>query len=301
MKNTKKIGQDSISRIIVGSVLVLYTLIFLFLMYWAITTAFKTQKELTLQENYFGLPQEWQWENLKTAASFFAMKDVVRNGRTIAEIPFATQILYTLLYAGGCAIVHTLSPILVAYATSRFAYRFNKALDIIVLITMIVPIVGTQSSMVSLLVDLNIYDTYLGLYAQKFFFVDMYYFVFVAVFKGVSSSYYEAAEIDGASEWTIMIKVAFPLILSSAGLVLLLHFMRLWNDYTTLMIYAPSHPSIALGLYQMMAGSASGSSAKGQTPVLLSGCIMIVIPVMILFIIFRNKLMGNLTIGGVKE
>ena len=98
-----------------------------------------------------------------------------------------------------------------------------------------------------------------------------------------------------------MTKVAIPLILSSAGLVFLLHFMRLWNDYTTLMIYAPSHPTIAFGLYQMMAGSSSGSSAKGQTPVLLSGCIMIVIPVMILFIIFRNKLMGNLTIGGVKE
>lgn len=301
MEKTKKFNGDLILRIVIGVILVLYTLIFLFLMYWAITTAFKTQKELTLQGNYFGLPEEWQWENLKTAASFFAMKDVVRNGRTIAEIPFTTQIIYTLLYAGGCAIVHTLSPIIVAYATARFTYRFNRVLDIVVLITMIVPIIGTQSSMVSLLVDLNIYDTYFGLYAQKFFFVDMYYFVFVAVFKGVSSSYYEAAQIDGASEWTIMTKVAIPLILSSAGLVMLLHFIRLWNDYTTLMIYAPSHPSIALGLYQMMAGSSSGSSAKGQTPVLLAGCIMIVIPVMILFIVFRNKLMGNLTIGGVKE
>lgn len=301
MLKTKKSNGDLIIRALIAAILVAYTLIFLFLMYWAITTSFKTEKELTLRGNYFGLPEEWQWENLKTAASFFAMKDVIRDGRTIMEIPFGTQIVYTVLYAGGCSLVHTLAPILVAYATSRFTYRFNRALEIIVLITMIVPIVGTQSSMVSLLVDFGIYDSYIGLYAQKFFFVDMYYFVFVSVFKGVSSSYYEAAEIDGANEWTIFAKVAFPLILSSAGLVFLLHFIRLWNDYTTLLIYAPSHPTIAFGLYQMMAGSSSGSTAKGQTPVLLSGCIMIMIPVMILFIIFRNKLMGNLTIGGVKE
>ena len=73
-----------------------------------------------------------------------------------------------------------------------------------------------------------------------------------------------------------------------------------WNDYQTLLIYAPSHPTIVYGLFKVMTDS-SGSSVRGQVPVQMAGCTLVTVPVIMLFIIFRNKLMGNLTIGGVKE
>ena len=187
-----------------------------------------------------------------------------------------------------------------AYATQKFQKKFNKVIDILVIISMTVPIVGSQSSMLSLMHGLGIYDTFLGLYMQKFYFGNMYYLMFSAVFKGVASAYYEAAYIDGASEWQVMVKIALPLVLTSFGLIFLLNFITYWNDYQTLLIYAPSHPTIVYGLFKVMTDS-SGSSVRGQVPVQMAGCMLVTLPVITLFIIFRNKLMGNLTIGGVKE
>ena len=311
-----KIRKKTISpvSIILGAILVLYSIILLLLLYWGVITSMKSNNDFVLGENNFlGLPRlyykgqggvlapwEWEFENFSKVTQFFDIKDLVRNGRRIRSIPYATQIIYTLLYSVGCSFFATLCPCIVAYATQKFNKGFNKVIDILVIISMTVPIIGSQSSMLSLMHGLGIYDTFPGLYIQKFYFGNMYYLMFSAVFKGVSKEYYEAAYIDGASEWQVMVKIAFPLVLTSFGLVFLLHFITYWNDYQTLLIYAPSHPTIVYGLFRVMTDS-SGASARGQVPVQMAGCTLVTLPVILLFIIFRNKLMGNLTIGGVKE
>lgn len=310
-KRKKSISPAAVA---LGSILVLYSIILLSLLYWGVITAMKTDDDFVLgRNNFLGLPRlydkgqggillpwQWEFENFVNVAKFFDMKDLVRNGRRIRSIPFSTQVGYTLLYSIGCSFFSTLCPCIVAYATQKFKYGFNKIVDILVIISMSVPIIGSQASMLSLLHRLGIYDTFAGLYMQKFYFGNMYYLMFSAIFKGVSKEYYEAGYIDGATEWQVMIKIAIPLVLTSFGLVFLLHFITFWNDYQTLLIYAPSHPTIVYGLFKVMT-DATGASVRGQTPVQMAACTLITLPVIILFIIFRNKLMGNLTIGGVKE
>ena len=306
----KSKNEISLLSVVLAIILVLYSALFLYLIFWAIITAFKTNDDFTILQNYLGLPKDfmtekllapwdWKWENFTTIMKFFEVKGVYREGREVT-IPFDMQVLYTVLYAGGCAFIGALCPCLVAYATSKFKTGFNYIIDVIVIVTMVIPIVGSQVSMISLLNSLDIYDTFLGLYLQKFNFANMHYLMFAAVFKGVSKEYYEAATIDGASELKILIKIALPLVATSFGLIFLLMFIGFWNDYQTLILYAPSHPSIAYGLFRVMTDP-TGASERGSTPVQMAGCILIVIPVFTLFIIFRNKLMGNLTIGGVKE
>lgn len=307
MESRKK--HFSIVSFVLCTILVLYAIILLSVLYWGVITSLKSIEDFADHNNNFlGFPKSdagsllapWQWEfgNFAKVVQFFDMK-VTRNGvPTIITVPI--QLLYTVLFAIGCAFVGTLCPCIVAYATRKFNYGFNKVIDLLVIICMTVPIIGAQASMLELLNRLNIYDTFLGLYAQKFYFGNMYYFVFSAVFKGISKEYYEASSIDGASEWQMMVKIAFPLVLTSFGLVFLLYFIAYWNDYHTLLVYAPSHPTLAYSLFHVMTVS-TGSGPLGQMPVRMAGCTMIAVPVVILFIIFRNKLMGNLTIGGVKE
>ncbi len=300
----------SSTAITTGIVLVLYTLIMFFLIYWAIITALKTNDDFVIGKNYLGLPKtvkgdylspwQWQWKNFATIVQFFDVKNVFRNGQMIRSIPFGAQVIYTVLYAGGCAFLGTLVPCVVSYATSKFNYKFNAVLDGICIVSMVIPIVGSEVSMISLLNGLGIYDSFIGLYLQKCHFANMYYLMFGAIFKGVSKEYYEAAQIDGASEFVVLFKIAMPLVATSFGLIFLLMFIQYWNDYTTIMVFAPSHPTVAYGLFRVMTDS-PGGTAKGYTTVRMAGCVIIVIPVIIIFIIFRNKIMGNLTIGGVKE
>lgn len=307
-----KNGKEKTSPIsfVLCAILVLYTVVFLMLLLWALITAVKSNDDFVLRSNFFWLPKdattralllpwEWEWENFAKIIKYFEVKGIYRNGVEIA-VPFITQVIYTLLYAGGCSLLQALCPCIVAYATSKFSYRFNRVIELVVLFTMIIPIVGSSMSMIDFLYAMNLYDTFLCLYVQKFYFANMYYLVYSAVFKGVSKEYYEAAHIDGASEWVVMTRISLPLIATSFGLIVLLQFIGYWNDYGTLLVYAPSHPTISYGLYRVMTDS-TGSSDRGSTPVQMAGCVLIVIPTMILFLIFRDKLMGNLTIGGVKE
>lgn len=310
MKKNIKLKNSLLVRIILGTVLVLYCALFFVLIYWALVTAVKTDDDLLLRQNYFGLPKDfftgqtlmpwqWAWSNFLEATTFFEVSGLVRNGREIS-VPFITQVLYTLEYSIGCAFLNTLSPCLVAYVTSKFKYKFNIVIESIVIISMILPIVGSSMSMISMLNNLRIYDTFFGIFCQKFGFGGMYFLVLSGVFKGVSKEYYEAAHIDGASELNVMLRIAFPLVFNTFMLIFLLHFIGFWNDYNTPLLYAPSHPTMSYGLFRMMTDS-TGNSRRGSTPVQMAGCVLIVVPVVIIFIIFRNKLMGNLTIGGVKE
>ena len=303
-------NKISAGAMIAGVILVLYTIIMVFFIYWALVTSMKTNDDFVIGKNYLGLPKslqgevltpwEWEWGNFATIVQFFEVKNVFRKGRMILSIPFGTQAIYTVLYAGGCAFFGTLIPCIVSYATSKFNYKFNAILDGICIVSMIIPIVGSQISMVSLLNTLNIYDSFIGLYLMKCHYANMYYLMFAAIFRGVSKEYYEAAYIDGANEFSVMIKIAMPLVATSFGLIFLMFFIQYWNDYTTLMLYAPSHPTISYGLFKVMTDP-PGGTARGYTTVRMAGCVIIVMPVIVIFLIFRNKIMGNLTIGGVKE
>ena len=319
-----KTNKKSISpvAIVLCVVLVIYSIALLLLIYWALITSLKTNLDYgdgDVKNNFLGLPRffgtergdilapwQWAWGNFAEVFKFFKIP-VNREGWPKGTlITFPMQAMYTVIYSVGCAFFATLCPCIVAYATQKFKYGFNKVIDAIVIICMTVPIIGSQASMLSLMHSTKLYDTFGGLFLQKFNFGNMYYLMFSAIFKGVSKEYYEAGYIDGASEWQVMTRIAIPLILTSFGLVFLLNFITYWNDYNTLLVYAPSHPTLGLSLFQIITASVEFQDPETKNRVRyavlqMAACMIITVPVLVLFIIFRNKLMGNLSIGGVKE
>ena len=77
--------------------------------------------------------------------------------------------------------------------------------------------------------------------------------------------------------------------------VLLLTFITYWNDYQTPLIYIPSYPTLAYGLWYYI-----NVISTGSVPMKLSGCMVMAVPLFVLFIVFQNKLMGNVSVGGLK-
>ena len=60
----------------------------------------------------------------------------------------------------------------------------------------------------------------------------------------------------------------------------------------------PSYPTLAMGLYDF---TFSTNSVLGSVPIKMAGNFLIFIPILIVFLIFRNKLLGNISMGGIKE
>jgi ABC-type glycerol-3-phosphate transport system permease component len=171
------------------------------------------------------------------------------------------------------------------------------------LVVMAIPIVGSSPAMVSLLRDLGIHDTIFAMVALNFNFTGIYFFVFHAYLTGISDTYVEAAEIDGASQLGVFIKIIFPLCLKTFFTVFLLQFIQTWNDYQTPLLYYPNHPTLAYAVFRMT--NNTGGADKGMeyqgVPQRVAGCMVLAIPIFAIFVAFNKLLMGNLTMGGLKE
>ena len=296
-KNKLK-SKFSIFNSVILVLLIAYAFILFFALYWMITASLKTETEIAI-DNFFGLPKEWLFSNFSYALQVF--EHVIPTGDVIKLLPTQTYegldcgiIINTLLYTVGGAFCASIVP---CFVVAKFNYKFSKLLYGVVIITMILPIVGNYPSMVNVMYKLNIYDTFLGNWLQKANFLGMYFLIFYAAFKSLPNDYMEAAYIDGASEWRVLLRIMFPLVKTIFLTIMVIHFVDIWNDYQTVLLYLPSHPTISFSVFMKATSTDTGSA---RTEIKMASCMVMVIPTVLIFIIFKDKLMGNLSMGGIK-
>ena len=297
MKSDKfsvKKGKSSIFNLLLSVILVLYSVTIVFSIYFIVVTALKDVRDF--DENFFGFPRAFTFDNIKDVLGLDIVKS--RFGRRLKPLHFYPHVLfYTVMYSVGGSFFAALMPCVTAYFVAKFDYKFSRILYSVVIVVIIVPIIGNLPSTYRMLDALNLYDRIIGMYIVKANFPNMWFLVFYAAFRGVPKDYTEAAYIDGASEFRIMTTVIMPLVKNAFFTVLLIFFVDLWNDYTTPALFLPSHPTLAY----MINGFANGTE-KGMTavPIRMASCALMVLPTLVIFVVFRNKLMGNLTMGGIK-
>lgn len=226
---------------------------------------------------------------------------VAANGERImqrAEGGFAMVIVNTIIYTVVGAFLHTLVPALTAYAVAKFDNVVGKLIAGAALFAMTMPIFGSQPSMLHMLRGLGIYNTFWGYLLQKASFTGMYFFTFRAFYEGLPDSYSEAAEIDGASYWHILINIIIPLSVKPMSTVFVLQFTGFWNDYQTAYMYMPTHPTLAYVVWFLTNNNQVGG---GEMGIRVAASMMLALPILMLFIVFKDKLMGNVSMGGLKQ
>ena len=272
----------------------LYVVFLAYLMFWGIITSLKSVGEFN--DNVLGFPQDLSFNNFITIFNNFYVRVNV-NGLLVPKF-IEDMLLNTLLYAVGGSFISTFVPCIVAYAVTRFNFKFNAVIKGIVIVTMILPIIGSAPAEIQLLRDLKLYDSIIGNWIQKFHFLGMYFLVFSAAFEVIPKDFAEAAYMDGASEFKLLTKVMFPMVSTIFTTIMLINFIALWNDYQTPMLYLPSHPTLAYGIFDLSRSTLDGMN---NVPTRMAGCVILLVPILIIFIAFRKKIMGNITLGGVKE
>ena len=285
-------------KVILFIVLALYVISMMLPLLWGLFTSLKSQSEFRADvlAPPKGWPWEWQWSNFPYVLSNFRVEVTNLDGEML-YVGMSGQIINTLLYAGVGGFLATFIPCLTAYLTAKLPCKLSSAVNIIVVVTMILPIVGAYPSEIRLLRAMNLYDNIVGSWLQKANFLGLYYLVFFAAFRGLDKAYTEAAYMDGARETRVMFRIAFPLVKTVFLTVFLIKFIEFWNDYQTPLLYLPSHPTLAYGIFDL---SNSRQSGMSTVPMRMTGCIILVVPILTLFLIFKNKLMGNISMGGVK-
>ncbi|MBQ8685195.1 MAG: carbohydrate ABC transporter permease [Clostridia bacterium] len=292
MRAKKKKGGGSVMFTIMLVVLLLYTVSLIVPFIWAFITTFKTK--LDFRNNVFGLPKTWAFENYTIALEGLNVPILTGKG---GNANFVEMLLNSLVYAIGCTLVNVFTLCTMAYCAAKYNFKFNKIIYGIVIVTMIIPIVGSLASEIQIAEALGLRDSFLGVFFMKMSFLGTNFMIFYAMFKTMSWGYAEAAFIDGAGHFRLYFQIMLPLALPTILIVCVLAFISYWNDFGTPMIYLPSHPVAAYGLYYFQQNT---ENAVATVPRKLAGCFILCIPIFIIFMLAKDKMIGNLTVGGLK-
>ena len=318
----KKKETSIANKIFIYSLLILlsvYVISMIITLGWGFLTSFKHRYEFTFNENWLGFPtidpnadfhsreevfnfanfkriiQDYHYVEEGCKTEFYVNGKVVRH---VAKGGFPMVLFNTFVYTVVGSFLHAFVPAITAYAVTKFKNPVGSFLTGAALFAMTTPIVGSQPSMLAMLRGLGIYDTFWGYLLQKATFGGMYFFVFSAFYESMPDSFSEAAEIDGASYFNILITIVIPLSMKMISTVLLIQFIHGWNDYQTAYLYMPSHPTIAYAVWFLTTNNAIGN---GSMVIRVAAAMALAAPILIAFIFLKDKLMGNLSMGGLKE
>lgn len=290
----KKRKEISILSIIILSILILYVLSLIIPLLWSLITSLKSRSDYLT--NPFGLPKKFEFNNYAIAFDNYISKYVKNGSIKIAYIE--DMLLNSLIYSIIGSFLATLVTCIMAYASSKFKFKISKIIYSIVIITMVLPIVGSLPSAIMITKSLHLYDTYAGMLILQCSFLGVHFLFFYEAFKRIPNDFAEAAYVDGASNLTIFIKIMLPMVKDTFFTIMLIKFVGLWNDYNITLEYVPNIKTLAFGLYEY---SRSYDSAISSTPMRLAGANILAVPIIIVFLCFHNKIMGGYTNGGIKE
>jgi raffinose/stachyose/melibiose transport system permease protein len=181
-----------------------------------------------------------------------------------------------------------------AFALARFHFRFSRLLGVYLALGIMIPIrIGTVS-ILTLMVDLGLTNTQLGLiliYTAAG--LPLAVFVLTAFFMGVPQELVDAARVDGASHGRIYTMV---LRLSGAALatVAILTMIPIWNDLWWPLLVSPGVPTLTLGTQQFLGQFVSDWNA------VLAALTIAIIPMLVLYLVFNRQFVRGLMGGAVK-
>ena len=303
---TGKKRQVSPLAITLGVVLGLYVISMILPLLWTILTTLKSVVEYKYFEmpsgtmgNNLWWPRDPSLENYKTAYQFFYIEvDIIYEGVSyLLRYNIFQQFWNSILFSVGSAAALTITSLMMGYAAARFRYKFSEFIYVFVLVAIALPIVGSMPSEIATAQGLGIFDTFLGIWIMRSTFLNTYFLIYYAQFKMIPMDYTEAAKIDGASPLSVMLRIIVPLAAGTTTAVFVLNFIALWNDFQIPMVYLPSHPVAAYGMYQFQN---TAIVEIANTPTRLAGICLMTFPIVVFYAIFNKRLNVNLSVGGIK-
>lgn len=263
---------------------ILITLVFLFPIFWMISTSLKPEDEV-LAATQTLLPIKWQFSNYATV---------------MQKEPFMRYMLNTAIVTAGTMILEMGTGVLAAYSFARGKYRGKHAMFIFVLGAMMVPIQVTFVPLYVMIARAGLKNTFLGLIIVGA--VSPYtIFMLRQAFMSVDESYLDAARVDGMGKIGIITRILVPMCKPTMITMMLMSFIGGWNTYFWPNIIANDSVNVrvlTLGLMHLKQ-SFAGESVRNFHEI-MAGALISIVPVLVMFIIFQKQMLSGYTKAAMK-
>ena len=272
----------------------LYSLTLILPLIWAVFSSLKVS--IDFQNTVFAWPKYgFHLENWYNA--FFEIELNVMTAKGPRDVYLLEMFGYSIIYSVGTAFIACFSRSACAYVVAKYRHLgWTKLVHTLVIILMIISFPSNLAITIKFYKLIGLYNNFIGCIIMSFGFNGSHFLYFYAAYCGVSSEYAEAAEIDGANQLTIMLRIMMPMVKNIFMGLFILNFIAVWNDYSPSLVFLPSYPMVAYGLYAYQFKTQGANSV----PLKLAGCTLVILPTLALFVIFKDKIVSNLSIGGLK-
>lgn len=281
MKKNGSIRKKSV-KTVTYVMLSLWAVVVLFPFYWMILTSLKGYGEY----------------NSEYIPKFFAASPTLQNyADAFQTVPLGQYLLNTLIFTAATTAIMMVVITLAAYAFARLSFRGKNIVFTLFLSLMMIPNELVIITNFATITNMNMRNTFLGLILPSVTSV-FYIYLLKENFAQVPDALYYAAKVDGTSDlkylWKVMIPICRPTIIT----VGILKVIECWNSYVwpRLITDDEAYYLVSNGIQEIR----ENGFGRENIPAMMAAVVVISLPLIILFLIFRKKIMAGVSRGGTK-
>ena len=281
VKNRKNRVEEkslTITRNVVRIFLIIWSLLIIFPILWAVLSSLKTNLEFGT--NAWKLPEKLQWVNYKEAWE---------------GANFSKYFLNSLILSAGTVALSIIMTATSAYVIGKFVHPVVKSIEIFYSIFMMVPQMLLLIPLLQMCKKLNMTKSNVVLFTlmitNALQGVPFYVFLLTPFMRSINNSILEAAEIDGANQFQSFITLVLPMIVPAIFMVGLLSFVGIWNEYVMSITFIkdPTKYTLSAGINELMNDAKAGQTLK------FAALIIAMLPILIIYAIFQKPLQNGLS------
>lgn len=244
--------------------------------------SFTPLPEIVARANPELLPDTWTFKNYERAWS---------------ATPFGRFVLNSFIQTGIITGAQVLLSILAGYAFAMFEFRGKNFLFVLVIGSLIVPFELTFIPNFILISDLGWANTYAGL-TVPFLASAFGVFMMRQFFMSIPRDLYDAAKIDGATDWKYLWAVMAPLSRGAISAFTIFAFLSAWNQYLWPLVITneESMRTAQIGIRFFLVNQERNTDWGA----IMAGAVIVMIPTLIVFIVAQKQLVKGIAASGLK-
>lgn len=260
----------------------IWAVVVLFPFYWMVLTSVKSYAAY----------------NAEHTPAFFTLSPTLENYvQAFTAVPLGGYLLNTLIFAVITTAVMVVVSTLAAYAFARLRFRGRDLVFGIFLSMMMIPNELVVITNFVTITNLDLRNSFPGLILPSITSV-FYIYLLKENFEQVPEELYKAAKVDGTSDLKYLWKVMVPICRPTIVTITILKLIECWNSYVwpRLITDDRAYYLVSNGIQQIR----EEGFGRENIPAMMAAVVVISVPLVLLFLAFRNKIMEGASRGGLK-
>ncbi|MDE7327417.1 MAG: carbohydrate ABC transporter permease [Lachnospiraceae bacterium] len=269
-------------NIFVYTMLALWALMVLFPFYWMVLTSLKS----------------YGTYNAEYIPKFFTLSPTLQNyADAFTAVPLGRYLVNTLLFTVVTTALMLVVTTLAAFAFARLEFRGKNLVFTLFLALMMIPNELVVITNFVTITDAGLRNSFTGLILPSVTSV-FYIYLLRENFAQIPDTLYYAAKVDGTSDLRYLRRVMLPICRPTLITVAILKIIECWNSYVwpRLITDNPDYYLVSNGIQEIR----ENGFGRENIPAMMAAVVVISLPLILLFLVFRKKIMAGVSRGGIK-